>query len=137
MTTERGQRVYAAFEAVLKCDPTRRAVLLEGLCIGDPELRAEVERLLAQHAEAERDRFLATPAWTPGERRRRDESAVGESEPTWSRSPGGQPPRPPATAPPGLADHPDYRSSGNSGGAGWASSTWRRIASRGGTKSSR
>ncbi len=112
MTPERGRRVYAAFEAVLKCDPTRRAVLLEWLCVGDPELHAEVERLLSQHAEAERDHFLSTPACTPEERRRREESSDGVPEPIWSSSPEatGIHPHAPATVPPAdLANHPDYR----------------------------
>ena len=50
MTPERGQRVYAVFEAALKCDPAGRAALLDELCTDDPELRVEVERLLAQDA---------------------------------------------------------------------------------------
>jgi hypothetical protein len=61
MNPERGQRVYTIFEAVLRCDPAGRLALLEELCAGDPALRAEVERLLAQDVEAERDRFLAPP----------------------------------------------------------------------------
>ena len=47
MTPERGQRVYAIFEEGLRCDPAGRAALLDELCAGNAELRAEVERLLA------------------------------------------------------------------------------------------
>ena len=65
MTPERGERVSAIFEAALKCDPAGRSALLERLCGGDPELRAEVESLLAQDAEAERAGFLAPPS-SPG-----------------------------------------------------------------------
>jgi hypothetical protein len=62
MTSEGSERVYAAFEAALKCDAAGRAAFLQELGADHPELRAEVERLLAQDAEAERDRFLAAPA---------------------------------------------------------------------------
>ena len=48
MTPERGQRIYEVFQAALGCDPAGRPALLDGLCAGDPELRAEVERLLAR-----------------------------------------------------------------------------------------
>ena len=53
MTPERGERVYEVFEAALECDPAGRAALLDELCGGDPELRAEVERLLADDERAE------------------------------------------------------------------------------------
>jgi hypothetical protein len=59
MNPERGQRVYTIFEAALRCDPAGRAALLETLCGDDTELRAEVERLLADDERASRDRFLA------------------------------------------------------------------------------
>ena len=111
MSPERGQRVYAVFEAALKCDPAGRAALLEELCAGDPELRVEVERLLAQDAEAERDRFLATPASTGRDVLRHDMSTDEEPEFDWSRSLEGttrETPPPAALLPPGLADHPDY-----------------------------
>src|SRR5262249_1979523 len=42
-----------------------RAALLDGLCAGDPALRAEVEQLLADDERASRDRFLAPPG-VPG-----------------------------------------------------------------------
>jgi tetratricopeptide (TPR) repeat protein/tRNA A-37 threonylcarbamoyl transferase component Bud32 len=62
MTPERGRRVYAVFEAALKAAPAARAALLDALCAGDPELRAEVDRLLADDGEASRGRFLEPPA---------------------------------------------------------------------------
>ena len=62
MNPERGQRVYTIFEAALRCDPAGRAALLDTLCGDDTELRAEVERLLADDERASRDRFLTDPA---------------------------------------------------------------------------
>jgi serine/threonine-protein kinase len=61
MTPGRGERIYAAFEAALGCDPADRAALLDGLCSGAPEMRAEVERLLAEDAQASREHFLTLP----------------------------------------------------------------------------
>jgi hypothetical protein len=59
MNAERSERLYAVFDAVLKADdPAGRAALLDELCAGDPALRAEVERLLADDERASRDRFL-------------------------------------------------------------------------------
>jgi len=111
MTPERGQRVYADFEAALNCDAAGRAALLDELCAGDPELRAEVERLLAQDAEAAQDRFLATQTSTDRDALRRDKSTDGKTESYWARSLGGTSAETPplaSTLPPGLADHPDY-----------------------------
>ena len=111
MRPECGQRIHAVFEAALKSDPDGRAALLEELCAGDPELRAEVERLLVQDAKAERDGFLATPASTERDAPRFDGSTDGESEFHWARSLEGtsdETPIPAATPPPGLAEHPDY-----------------------------
>ena len=111
MTPERGQRVYAVFDAILKCDPARRAALLEGLCIGDTELRAEVERLLTRDADAKRDRFLATRASTEPDALRHNWSSAGESESHREQSlggPSGGTPTPATTLPAILANHPDY-----------------------------
>src|SRR5262249_61915765 len=47
--------------AALECDPAGRAALLDELCGGDAELRAEVERLLAQDEQATREHFLTPP----------------------------------------------------------------------------
>jgi serine/threonine protein kinase len=111
MSPERGRRVYAAFEAALECDPAGRAARLEELCGDDAELRADVERLLARDAEAERDRFLATRASTEREAPRIDRSTDGESEFDWARSLEGtdaETSSTAATVPPDLAEHPDY-----------------------------
>jgi hypothetical protein len=61
MTPERGERVYAVFEAALKCDPAGRATLLDELCSGDSDLRTEVECLLADDQRAIQDNFLVPP----------------------------------------------------------------------------
>jgi eukaryotic-like serine/threonine-protein kinase len=61
MSAEHDRRVYEVFRTVQDCDPTGRSPLLDRLCAGDPELRAEVESLLGQDAEAERASFLAPP----------------------------------------------------------------------------
>jgi serine/threonine protein kinase len=58
MSPERDRRVYALFDETLRCDPAGRRALLEERCAGDPELRTEVERLLAWDDEAEREGFL-------------------------------------------------------------------------------
>jgi WD40 repeat protein/serine/threonine protein kinase len=62
MNPERSQRVYTIFEAALRCDTADRAALLDTLCGDDPELRAEVERLLADDERASQDRFLTDPS---------------------------------------------------------------------------
>ena len=61
MTADRWQQVYELFNEALSLAPRDRQVLLETRCAGDPELRAEVERLLARDEEAEREDFLAPP----------------------------------------------------------------------------
>ncbi|HEV8600514.1 MAG TPA: serine/threonine-protein kinase [Gemmatimonadales bacterium] len=57
---DRWRAIEAALEAALQARPEERPALLERLCAVDPELRHEVESLLAAHAEAEG--FLATSA---------------------------------------------------------------------------
>ncbi len=111
MTPARGERVYALFEAVLNCDPRRRVALIKELSGDDPQLGAEVERLLAQDAEAERDRFLATPAPTERDAERHDRSNDGNSGfslPPSLEETNAETPIPAAAPPPGLAEHPDY-----------------------------
>ena len=61
MTPERWQRVCTVFAAALRCDPEGRVALLHEACGGDPELRAEVDRLLSDDAGASRDGFLDLP----------------------------------------------------------------------------
>ncbi|MGO9923573.1 MAG: SUMF1/EgtB/PvdO family nonheme iron enzyme [Isosphaeraceae bacterium] len=111
MTPECGQRVYAVFEAALKCGQAGRAALIKELSGDDPQLAAEVERLLTQDAEAERDRFMADPASTDRDAPRRDESSHGKSDFDSEQSPEGtstEKPIPATALPPGLAEHPDY-----------------------------
>lgn len=58
MTPERWETLKEIFEAALDASPTRRTALVREHC-SDPEMRAEVERLLAEHEEART--FLSTP----------------------------------------------------------------------------
>src|SRR6185436_21052636 len=48
MRPERWQQVEQLFHAALECEPARRAALLAKACENDPELRREVESLMAQ-----------------------------------------------------------------------------------------
>jgi serine/threonine protein kinase/lipopolysaccharide biosynthesis regulator YciM len=52
MTPERWQRLKELLEAALKLDGSRRADFLDRACQSDTELRAEIDGLLAAHAEA-------------------------------------------------------------------------------------
>ncbi len=61
MTPERWQRICALFHEVQQCDPAGRETLLQHACGDDPDLRAEVERLLADDRAASRDGFLDVP----------------------------------------------------------------------------
>ncbi len=61
MTPERWQRICDLFDQARQIDPEARDALLRTACDGDPELRAEVERLLADDAGASRDGFLDLP----------------------------------------------------------------------------
>ena len=61
MTPERWQRICDLFDQARQIDPEARDALLRTACDGDPELRAEVERLLADDAGASRDGFLDVP----------------------------------------------------------------------------
>lgn len=54
MTPERWHRVTALFHEALARDADLRAPFLEQACAGDPEIRGEVERLLAAHQRADR-----------------------------------------------------------------------------------
>src|SRR5215510_5125757 len=47
MTPERWQQIEQLVQAALECDPADRTALLDRECAGDPELRAEVESLIA------------------------------------------------------------------------------------------
>jgi hypothetical protein len=52
MTPERRQQIEALNHAALERSETDRAAFLDEACRGDPELRAEVESLLAKHARS-------------------------------------------------------------------------------------
>ena len=60
-------RVCGIFAAALRCSPAERGALLAAACADDPQLRAEVERLLADDDTASRDgsRDLPTAAAIP------------------------------------------------------------------------
>ncbi len=62
MNPERWERVKAVFHSALDRDPAERAAFLERACLGDGELRAEVDSLLAQASDGS---FLERPAWMP------------------------------------------------------------------------
>ena len=49
MSTDRWQRVQDVFAAAIECDDAARAQLLGDRCGDDPDLRREVESLLASH----------------------------------------------------------------------------------------
>ena len=51
----------AVFAAALRCEPDGREALLAEACKDDPELRAEVDRMLAADAVAGRESFLDMP----------------------------------------------------------------------------
>jgi WD40 repeat protein/tRNA A-37 threonylcarbamoyl transferase component Bud32/tetratricopeptide (TPR) repeat protein len=61
MNPEHEQRVYAIFEAALRCDRAGQAALLDDLCGGDAALHAAVKRLLADDERASQDHFLTLP----------------------------------------------------------------------------
>ena len=52
MTPERWVQIEQLFHRAAECDPERRAVLLDQACTDDPELRQEVEALLACDRDA-------------------------------------------------------------------------------------
>jgi eukaryotic-like serine/threonine-protein kinase len=60
MKPERWQQIDRVFQAALEYQPDERAAFLDETCAGDPNLRREVEALLACDAEAES--FIETPA---------------------------------------------------------------------------
>jgi serine/threonine-protein kinase len=61
MTPERWRQIDDLFDAALRLDPAERAAWLDGACRGDDDLRAAVDRLLAQDQRADRDGFLPAP----------------------------------------------------------------------------
>lgn len=53
--------IEALFHEALRLPPDERSAFLQESCAGDPEVRKEVESLLAEHDEA--PDFMRTPAW--------------------------------------------------------------------------
>jgi hypothetical protein len=60
MTPERWQQIKQVYESALEREETRRAAFVEEACAGDPELRREVESLLAYPDPDQR--FMGVPA---------------------------------------------------------------------------
>ncbi|MCP5120543.1 MAG: hypothetical protein GY953_57855, partial [bacterium] len=53
MSTERWHKVKSIFGHAADMEPEQRAAYLDEACAGEPELRAEVEDLLAHHIDSE------------------------------------------------------------------------------------
>ena len=64
MDPERWRRVNEVFHDALEHRVEERSTFLDNACTDDAALRAEVESLLASHAEA--DDFIETPAFETG-----------------------------------------------------------------------
>ncbi|HVR98127.1 MAG TPA: hypothetical protein VMW27_16030, partial [Thermoanaerobaculia bacterium] len=60
MDPERWRRIESLLDQMLDLPPAERSALLDTACAGDPDLRAEVEALLA--ADEKAGSFLVTPA---------------------------------------------------------------------------
>src|SRR4029453_9786682 len=60
MKPEHWQQLDELFHTVLACKPTERAAFLDSACVGDEELRQQVEALLAAHEKG--GRFIEEPA---------------------------------------------------------------------------
>src|SRR5688572_12043461 len=60
MKPERWQQIKGLYESALRCDEGKRRSFLDQACAGDPELRREVEFLLAY--ENGEDGFIEIPA---------------------------------------------------------------------------
>jgi predicted ATPase/serine/threonine protein kinase len=60
MDEERMRLIDLVLEGAVELDGTERRAFLDGVCVGDAELRAEVEALLSLEAEAEQ--FIEQPA---------------------------------------------------------------------------
>jgi serine/threonine protein kinase/tetratricopeptide (TPR) repeat protein len=61
MSPERWKQVRATFELAVQCEAGQRGAVLDKTCAGNPELRAEVEELIARDAEVARVDFLPSP----------------------------------------------------------------------------
>src|SRR5262245_13186213 len=63
MTADRWECVVDLFSAAVGRSPDDRRAFLDGACADDPELRAGVEQLLADHFLAETAEFMNAPPW--------------------------------------------------------------------------
>ena len=63
MTADRWNQVVKIFSAVADRDPDQQQTYLDQVCAHDPNLRAQVEKLLTHHAIAETEEFLKEPPW--------------------------------------------------------------------------
>jgi eukaryotic-like serine/threonine-protein kinase len=78
VTPERWQQVKNVFHSAVGCEPNQRAAFLNDACAGDPELRRDVESLLAYDGS---DRsFLQIPADLAGELLKEIEPLVPSEE---------------------------------------------------------
>ena len=59
MDAQRWLMIQAIFEEVLECAPEARMMILERACAGDPDLRAEVEKLLHSNENVQKQQFLS------------------------------------------------------------------------------
>ncbi len=117
MMPQRWRQIGDLFDAAVRLEPTRRQAWLREACGDDDDLRAEVDRLLAQDERADRQRLLTslgpvgpppdgTASWSPRAgvgtaRRPRPIASVGE---TSVEDTGGFTPR--AAIAPQTARHP-------------------------------
>lgn len=73
---ERWERITSLFTAARQLEPADRAEFLRAACNGDPELHAEIDRLL--DADTSADDFLRTPAWMAALTQRSATASVGQ-----------------------------------------------------------
>src|SRR5438874_2228654 len=59
MTPERWRKIEEVLHQALELEPDQRAVFLDEVCSGDPDLRSEVESLISLDEQAQN--FLASP----------------------------------------------------------------------------
>src|SRR5262249_23114285 len=64
MNPERWKRIDALFEAALEREPRERAAFLDEACVGDPNLRAEVESLIS--SDEQQNQLIDAPALEVG-----------------------------------------------------------------------
>src|SRR5256885_9124789 len=62
MSQDRWQQIEAVFQTAVDLKISERGDFLEKTCAGDPDLRAEVEKLMADYDSA--DGFIESPVWT-------------------------------------------------------------------------